>query len=87
MVDLLEVCKISCGLTQRDLTLCVKVQVEACVGGAGTQLNSHPRTPVDSQPLTLQGVSTMMVVMMMIVVVMIIVHYIGKKPHKLIHTG
>ena len=34
MVDLLEVCKISCGLTQHDLTLCVKVQVEDGVGGA-----------------------------------------------------
>ena len=48
MVDLLEVCKISCGLTQHDLTLCVKVQVEDGVGGAAlnsTHTRAHQSTP------------------------------------------
>ena len=69
------VCKICCGLTQHDLTWCVKVQEEEeevdGVGGGTRNLLAS----VDSQPLTLQGVTMLMVLMvvrMTMVMVMIV---------------
>ena len=71
------VCKICCGLTQHDLTWCVKVQEEEeeeevdGVGGGTRNLLAS----VDSQPLTLQGVTMLMVLMVvrMTMVMMMIV--------------
>ena len=60
MADLLRFVNF-CGLTQHDLTWCVKVQEEEEVEGVGGSTHTLVAS-VDSQPLTLQGVSMVMVV-------------------------